>query len=434
MGKPVQGLFYGHEEVITKPMGPVQCRATYELYPTPKQAAVLESWRVLHCEIYNAAVEERREAWRHGVSISYNDQQDQLPDIKEVRPDLDDLGSHALQWTCRRVAHAHEAFFRRVKNGETPGYPRFKSRRRYKGWTWPDPAGWKLVLPGKKGRHRPRTAILRISNLGDMRIRGRARNEGTPRTCTLTRRNGRWCASIVVDCVPERKHGDERVGFDWGLESFLAFDDGSRVKNPWFLGEEIKALRRLSKDLQRKEKGSNNWKKAARKLALFHARLERNREDFQHKESAKLVQRAGFIATEELDTKSLVEKKNQTRNRRRKILDSAPAGYLQKVRYKAEEAGAGYVEIPTRAVKPSQRCPECFLECGKKPDWQREHVCPHCGYRGPRDRSSAKVCLLWAEGKRPPGWGPASIAEGEGRKRPRGGRKPRAKCEALARG
>jgi putative transposase len=413
----------------------VQRRVTYEMFPTPKQEEILETWRALHCELYNAAVEERREAWRTaGVSINYNRQQDQLPEIKEVRSDLEPLGSHALQWTCRRVDHAYRAFFRRLKNGETPGYPRFKSRKRFKGWTWPDPAGWKLVLPEKKGRHRPRTAVLSISNLGNVRIRGRARNEGTPRTCTITKKHGRWYASIVIDCAPLREHGTGRIGFDWGLDSFLTFDDGTGVENPKFVGRELPALKRLSKALKNKKKGSNNWKKAVRKLALFYARMERKRDDFQHKESAKLIKRAAFLATEELDTKQLVEKEDQTPARRRNILDSAPAGFLQKARYKAEEAGAGFVEIPTRIAKPSQRCPECFLECGKKPIWQREHVCPHCGYRGPRDQSSAKLCLLWAEGKRPPGWGSASSAEESARKGPRRCRKPRAKRKALARG
>ena len=413
----------------------VQRRVTYEAYPTQTQDATLESWRTLHCELYNAAIEERREAWKLGVSIRYNDQQNQLPEIKKIRPDLDPLGSHALQWTCRRVDHAYQAFFRRVKKGEAPGYPRFKSRKRFKGWTWPDPAGWNLILPEKEGRHRPRSAILRISNLGDLRIRGRSRNEGTPRTCTIRKQGDRWFVSIVIDCVPDRDHGSEKIGFDWGLESYLTFDDGSKIENPEFLGDkEIRKLRSLSKSLSRKRKGSSNWKRAAKKIALFHRRIERKRDDFQHQESAKLIDRASLIVTEALDTKELVEKEDQTHRRRRRILDGAPAGFLQKVRYKAEEAGIEYREVPTALVKPSQRCPECFNLCGRKTLWEREHLCPYCGYRGPRDRSSAKVCLLWAEGKRPSGMGCAEPVERRASKGPRRNRKPRANREAVARG
>jgi len=410
-------------------MSEVQRRVTYRLYPTPRQAVALEERRALHCELYNAAIEERREAWRRqGRSISYYDQQNQLPEIKEVRPDLEPLGSHALQATCRRVDHAYKAFFKRSREGKTPGYPRFKSRRRFKGWTWPDPTGWKLVAPEKRRRHRPRGAVLRVSDLGDIKIRGRARNEGEPVTCTITRRGGGWYASIVIDCEPVRRHGTEKVGFDWGLDSFLMFDDGSKLENPRFIGkEEVRKLRGLSKDLSRKRLGSKNWRKSARRIARFHDRIERRREDFQHKESARIVDRSALIATEGLDTKELIEKEDQPRARRRAILDGAPASFLQKVRYKAEEASTGYKEVPTVRVKPSQRCPGCFRLCGKKRLDEREHHCPFCGWRGPRDQASAKVCLQWAEGRRLPGRGPASTVEGWARKDPLGSRKPNAR-------
>lgn len=393
-----------------------QRRATYLLYPTKAQTKLLGSWLALHCELYNAAIEERRSAWKTaGVSISYLDQQNQLPEIKEIRPELRLLGSHALQATCQRVADAYAGFFRRQKAGETPGYPRFKSRRRFKGWTWPDPAGWKLVT-----REKSRKATLVIPHLGEIRARGQARLGGRPVTCTITKKGDRWYASVVLDIRnpspgerPVREHGRDEVGFDWGLETFVTPTSGEPVENPRFLGKELAALQTAQRAHSRKKRGSKNREKARKEVARLHQRVERDRREFLHQESAKLVGRASFLATEKLETRGMVESELASKGLRRSILDAAPATFLSMVRYKAEEAGTGLIEIETRKAKPSQRCPECFLHSGRKPLKQREHLCPHCGWRGPRDLASARVILQWAKGRRPPGWEPAEDRGGK---------------------
>lgn len=394
-----------------------QRRATYLLYPTKEQTKVFDTWLPLHCELYNAAIEERREAYKlAGISIQYQDQQNQLPEIKEIRPELIPLGSHALQATCKRVADAYTGFFGRIKRGETPGFPRFKSRNRYKGWTWPDPAGWKLVTKEKS-----RKATLVISNLGEIKARGKARLPGRPVTCTITKKDDKWYASIVLDIKkpsigeePIRRHGSDEVAFDWGLETFLTPTSGEPVANPRFLKKELPALRKAQRELSDKKKGSKNRDKARKIVARLHERVERARKDFLHEESAKLVARASFLATEKLGTKGMVESDLTSKGLRRSILDAAPATFLSMVRYKAEEAGTGLIEIETRVAKPSQRCPECFLLCGKKPLKQREHLCPHCGWRELRDLASARVILQWAQGRRPPGWESTEDRGGKG--------------------
>src|SRR5690625_4795851 len=134
-------------------------KVTYKLYPNAAQVERLEQWIRLHCELYNAALEERIGAYRKaGVSISYREQQNTLPAIKADRPELVPLGSHALQETLRRLDRAFQAFFRRVAAGQTPGFPRFKSHRRFPGFCYPDPAGWKLQAHGPAGRPCARSA------------------------------------------------------------------------------------------------------------------------------------------------------------------------------------------------------------------------------------------------------------------------------------
>src|SRR5258708_5136803 len=131
-------------------------RKTYlfRLYPTRKQQRTLESWLALCCETYNAALDERKSAYRMaGVSLSYEHQCTELPGCKEVRPELASVPSQVLQDVVKRVDRAFDAFFQRVEEGKKPGYPRFKSRFRYHSLTFKQYGNSFNVLDcGKKNR------------------------------------------------------------------------------------------------------------------------------------------------------------------------------------------------------------------------------------------------------------------------------------------
>ena len=110
----------------------------YKLTPTPEQEQMLERTLMRCRHIYNAAIGERREAWRMcGVSVSYYQQKAELPGIKEAMPEYVEVHGQVLQDVILRVDRAFRAFFRRVKAGETPGYPRFQGRDRYHSFTYP---------------------------------------------------------------------------------------------------------------------------------------------------------------------------------------------------------------------------------------------------------------------------------------------------------
>ena len=136
----------------TKTMGKATRNIIFRLYPTRRQGETLAHWLELHRELYNAALQERRDAYRKcGVSLTYNHQQNELPAVKEGRPDLVLLGSHALQETVRRVDRAYQAFFRRVRAGGTPGFPRFKGKHRFDSFTWPaGPSRSRVETSGRK--------------------------------------------------------------------------------------------------------------------------------------------------------------------------------------------------------------------------------------------------------------------------------------------
>jgi putative transposase len=394
-------------------MDPVK-RVTYRLYPRPQQLQKLETYRRLHCELYNAALQERRDAWRlRRVSLRKGDQEKQLPEIKRLRPELVQLGGHALQETLRRVDLAFQAFFRRVKRGETPGFPRFKSANRFKGWTYKSPSNWRL-LPAEPGQH----GALELGGIGRLRVRGRARSAGPAKTCTITQRAGRWYASVVLECTPERSAGGAARALDWGLEHFLTFENGETVENPRFLRKAHAQLQSAQRALSRKKRGSRNRRRAAGVLARVHEKVRQQRTGFLHQVSAALIAGCALVVFEKLSVKNLSASAKGTREKpgrnvkqkaglNRSILDGAPGAFLQMIRYKAAEAGTEVVEVNPRTLKPSQTCPQCGA-VRKKTLAQRVHTCP-CGCRMPRDQAAAQVCLqsVLGVGNRPRAGGDA---------------------------
>ena len=173
-------MFCFHPYVSIQGMETVNRRATYRLYPTPAQEAALQTQREAHRLLYNAALEQRQAAWtRQRISLGYAQQCTDLPEVRQA--DVTPWPAQAAQHTLQRVDRALQAFFRRLKAGDKPGSPRFKSRKRCKGWSYPTHGdGWRL-LPREGMQH----GRLRLAGIGPVRIRGDARTAGEPKTCDI---------------------------------------------------------------------------------------------------------------------------------------------------------------------------------------------------------------------------------------------------------
>lgn len=381
-------------------MQAVKRRITYRLYPTPAQELRLEEALRLHCELYNAALQERRDAYRRcQKSISFYEQDRQLTQIRKDRPEMVRFGRKAFVGTLRRVKRAFDAFFRRARAGQAPGYPRFKSHLRFSGWDYPAAGdGWHLH-PGRDGRH----GKLKLMGIGVLRLRGRGRQPGRARTCTISKKGKKWYTSIAVECEPKRERGQEAIGFDWGVASFLTLHTGEKVAPPEFAHQAEAKVAKLRREVARKRLGSRRRRAAVQLLASECRKVAERRKNFLHQVSTKLVGRAGLLCTEKLAIKNLTRSARGTRvvpgknvrqkaGLNRKILDGAPAAFLQLLRYKAEEAGTKLWEVNTRKVKPSQTCPGCG-EGRKKKLSERVHRCSRCGLIMPRDQAAALVCL-----------------------------------------
>jgi putative transposase len=212
----------------------------YRLYPSRRQREKLQATLDVCRELYNAALQERREAWSsHRKGIHYVGQANQLPDIKAVRDDVRAVHSQVLQDVLRRIDKAFQAFFLRYKRGQVPGFPRFRSESRYDSFTYPQ-AGFKL------------SGHLSLSKIGDIKIKLHRPIKGQIKTLTIRRENGMWyaCFSCVVEPEPLPAN-DKVVGLDVGLLSFVTRSDGPGIGNPRWFRKAQKRLRRAQRRVAR---------------------------------------------------------------------------------------------------------------------------------------------------------------------------------------
>ncbi|GAX34919.1 RNA-guided endonuclease InsQ/TnpB family protein [Nodularia sp. NIES-3585] len=392
-------------------------RVTFRLYPSKAQANKMHYWRRLHKDLYNSCVEHRRTSYkRFGNSVDYFNQQNCLPDFKEEWIEYKELGSHALQDTVKRVDFAFKRFLK-LKSG----YPKFKSSRHYKGWTYPCNSGWKAGTNGKNG-------YLKISHLGNIKMRGQARDWGKTKTCTIIFQQDKWYASITVDCVPTRPQTDVgAIGLDFGVYHAIAESNGNIIENPRFVKLAQDKINKIAKTSRRKKppqkgvKASRRWRKANKAVAKIQSKVARQRQDWQHKVSTQIVSCNSLVATEKLNIKGMTRKakkrrsvvlgvspmnncvkkgsqrKRQKTGLNRSLLDVGIGNLKDLIKYKVIEAGGFYIEIPTQKVKPSQTCPNCGHQ-KQKTLAERVHHCERCGYQCDRDIAAAMVILNYARG------------------------------------
>jgi len=349
----------------------VQKAFKYRLYPTKAQETKLERTLDLCRELYNAALAERRGAYQIArKAISYYDQANQLPEIKEIRPELNNVHSQVLQEVLKRVDLAFAAFFRRVQNGDTPGYPRFKGIDRYESFTYPQ--------TGFSFAHNK----LRLSKIGEVKIRLHRQLEGQVKTLTIRREADRWYACFSVECDPViLPKSDQSIGIDMGLESFAHFSNDERIKNPRFFRSEEKGLAKAQRKLSAAPRGSSERRKRKGVVRKIHARIANRRRDFAHKETRKIVNRFGFIAIEALNVKGMSQGPLA-----KSIHDAAWSLFFVLLFVKAEEAGRTAIKV--NPAYTSQTCHRCGTR-EKKVLSERWHDCKNCGFKTHRDHNAA---------------------------------------------
>ncbi len=347
----------------------------YRIYPTKKQEqqlnAILEECRWL----YNHLLEKRRDSYEQtGKGLTCYEQQATYPLLKQERPSLDIAHSQVLQNVAVRIDLAMQAFFRRCKAGETPGYPRFKGRHRYNSFTFPQvPSGCSL----KDGK-------LFVSKVGKIKMVLHRDLKGILKTCTISKSStGKWYACFSCEVEPERlPENREIVGIDVGLKTFATLSDGQAIENPRFFRTEEQALAKVQRKHGTLEKGTPERRKHRKAVARVHERIKWRRQNFTHQNSRKVVNQFGIICVEDL----LVNRMIHTHCLAKSIADASWSAFFAQLSAKAEEAGRQCTKV--NPAYTSQTCNQCGHR-QKMPLSERIFDCPCCHAHLDRDLNAA---------------------------------------------
>lgn len=340
--------------------------------------------------------------------------EDQEKALKQVRLGVEGwrglVHTHEAQTVLKRLDLAFAAFFRRLKAGQAPGFPRFKSADRFRGWGYKEHGNGFRLEPGEGWRH----GHVSLFGIGRMRLRGVARTPGRVLKADVLRDARGWKLSVVVETARAARTPavGPAVGIDWGVLAFatLAAEDGSfeTIANPRHLDVEAEEIRAAQRALSAKARARKTSKAALRgqrkTLARRHMKVAARRKEFLHQTTAALVRRHRAFYVEGLVVRNMTASARGTMEEpgrnvaqkaglNRAILDTAPATFLNMLRIKAEEAGSEFLAANVKRLKPSQVCPDCGVLARKSLSLRR-HVCA-CGCDMDRDDASALVLLRW---------------------------------------
>lgn len=349
----------------------------YRIFPSHKQATMLEQTLGGCRWLYNHFLEQRKAAWEsENKSLSRYDQSNTLKTLKQEHPFLANIFSQILQDVSTRIDLAFRAFFRRVKaGGEDPGYPRFRGKFRYDSFTYPQ-LGFKLLKN-----------VVQLSKIGGVKIKLHRPIEGTIKTCTIKRTpTGKWFVSFACDVEhkPVEQPVEPAIGLDMGLAHFTTLSNSEQITNPRFFRKEEKNLVKTQRKLSKQKKATKARHEARRVVARVHERIINKRHNFCHQEARKLVNRFNTICVEDLSINNM--QKDNFRCINKGIGDAAWRMFLDLLSSKAEWAGRKCVKV--NPAFTSQNCSRCGNRQKLKLS-DRMYHCPCCGLSLNRDVNAA---------------------------------------------
>lgn len=351
----------------------------------------MESVLDVCCRLWNYFLQQRIETYKATKeSVSCFAQIGEIPQIAVDDDRMKMVYSQVLRDAPCRLDKAFQAFFRRVKQGCTPGFPRFKSRDRYNSFTYPQNNGsFKLDVDGK----------IYLSKIGHVKIAYHRRVMGNWKTCVVKKTStDKWYVVITAESeMVKRVNTNPAVGIDLGLKEFAVLSDGTTIKRARFFKAEEDALAKSQRKLENQSKGTIERRRDKRVVARIYERITNKRNDFTHQASRKIANAYGTICVEDLNIRGMLREPTIVINGKtisatpthRSIQDVAWNQFVNQLKYKAEEAGALVV-----MVNPKNTTKACSV-CGKmtnKDLSQREHVCS-CGHKEDRDLNASKNIL-----------------------------------------
>jgi putative transposase len=374
----------------------------YRLHPTKLQAIALLRLQRLQCELYNAALEERIGVWKwEHRSVTFFDQCRTLTSLKAVRPEVVASGITLCRGTLKRLDHAYAAFYRRVKLGEEPGFPRFKSASRFDSLQWFDSCGWKVKVEHRR---------LHLMGIGEIKANFHRPMAGEAKAIAVRREGAKWWLNVQCANVPAELLAPtgREVGIDLGVSNMVATSDGALVKGEHFGSQARHDLARAQRSLAIKQRGSNRHRRQVERVARLHRKVKNQRSNSAHELSRQIVNDYDFIAHEDLKIVNMVRAPkvkpdpvqpgaylpNGARARaglNRSIHDAGWGQFISFPVFKAESAGRSVVSVNPRFT--SQTCAEChYVDAGNRVS-QEEFRCLACGHFAHADNNAARNIL-----------------------------------------
>jgi putative transposase len=404
-------LKIGSSKLIVDGTDDTLCRkAEISLSPGRSKARVLVTLGDWSREVYNGALQQRRDAWHlKKVAISRFDQFNEVPSLREGCPEVARFGNQPARGAISRADEAFAAFFRRVGDGEAPGYPRFKSPRRFRTVFYDEPVNWQLRNLGAGGGSGGRPALY-VRGVGDIRLSKKAVSQvrrliergGEPRTLTITKtKSGAWRACVGFRGVKAQTlaETDQVGGVDRGIWVTAALHDGTLVRCPGFLRQARKEIADLQRERETFPKFSPEWRKRNKAVAKAYRRAHHRSENWARHAAIDVVARYGVISLEDLKLVNMTKSAKGTvqspgkgvaakKGLNRSLQDAALGRLSFWTCVKAEEAGRRVWK-----VNPQNSSRECAA-CGHTEAANRHRTkfrCIQCSHAEHADVNAAQV-------------------------------------------
>ena len=345
----------------------------FRIYPDAKRQEEIDEKLILAQQFYNRILEKSIASYRNGKTKVSMAQFNRF--VKEIIQEDKKYLKLYSQTRCEiefRIFKAYRNFFRRVREGNRKaGFPRFRSRDRYKSITYPQDNGSFSI---RKDR-------LRVSRIGTMRIEMHRKIEGTIKTLAI-KRGGRdyYAVFTTINHIKVPEVDDiNPVGIDMGLNNFIALSDGQTIQKPKFMQQKRKKIARWQKIVARRSKGSKRREGAKSMLQREWEYVTNQSNDFAHKLSDKLVN-SGYtsFAVEDLHIQNMVKNHRLAQS----IQNASWNRFINMLSYKAESAGMKVIKVDARNT--SKECSSCG-NIQEMPLSERTYICNRCGMTMDRD-------------------------------------------------